>query len=83
LILLVPSQTTQSFSGRLIVYSICGAASLQRKRWASQMPGVDLDTNVGKQLTIEVNCGKNANVDITRVGDNDLASVLADPKRFF
>lgn len=45
--------------------------------------GVDLDTNVGKQLTIEVNRGKNANVAITRVGDNDLAGVLADPKRFF
>ena len=45
--------------------------------------GVDLDTNADKQLTIEVHRGKNANIAITRTGDNDLAGVLADPERPF
>jgi hypothetical protein len=45
--------------------------------------GVDLDTGAGKQLIIEVHRGKNANIAITRAGDNDLAGVLADPERPF
>jgi predicted ATPase len=45
--------------------------------------GVDLDTNSNKQLTIKVRRGKNANIAITLVGDNDLARVLADPDRPF
>ncbi len=45
--------------------------------------GVDLDTNAEKQLTIEVNRGKNANIAITRTGDNDLGGLLADPDRPF
>lgn len=45
--------------------------------------GVDLDTNADKQLSIEVHRGKNANIAITRTGDNDLAGVLASPERPF
>lgn len=45
--------------------------------------GVDLDTNAEKQVTIEVYRGKNANIAITRNGDNDLAGLLADPDRPF
>lgn len=40
--------------------------------------GIDLDTSTDKHLIIEVHRGKNANIAITRDGDNDLAGVLAD-----
>lgn len=45
--------------------------------------GIDLDTNVDKQVTIEVHRGKNANIAISRGGDNALAGLLADPGRPF
>lgn len=45
--------------------------------------GVDLDTNTDKELKIEVRRGKNANIAITRTGDDDLAAVLADGDRPF
>jgi energy-coupling factor transporter ATP-binding protein EcfA2 len=45
--------------------------------------GIDLDTDAEKQLTIEVHRGKNANIAITRAGDNDLAGLLANPERPF
>lgn len=45
--------------------------------------GIDLDTNVDKQVIIEVHRGKNANIAISRGGNNDLAGVLADPGRPF
>ena len=40
--------------------------------------GVDLDTNTNKEMTVEVRRGKNANIAITRQGDDDLAAVLAN-----
>lgn len=45
--------------------------------------GVDLDTKIDKQITIEVRRGKNANIAITHTGDNDLAGVLASHERPF
>ena len=45
--------------------------------------GVDLDAGADKQLTIGVHRGKNANIAITRTGDNDLAGLLADPEHPF
>lgn len=45
--------------------------------------GVDLDTGAEKKVTIQVYRGKNANIAITRDGDNDLAGLLADPDRPF
>jgi predicted ATPase len=45
--------------------------------------GVDLDTNAKKEVKIEVRRGKNANIAITREGDDDLAAVLANGDRPF
>lgn len=45
--------------------------------------GIDLETNTAKEMTIEVRRGKNANIAINRIGDNDLAAVLANPDRPF
>lgn len=56
-----------------------GDPATQKLGYSVTYSGVDLDTNAAKVLTIEVRRGKNANIAINRVGDDDLAAVLADP----
>ena len=60
-----------------------GDPATQTRGFSIAYFGVDLDTNTVKQLEIEVRRGKNANIFISRSGDNDLAGVLADPDRPF
>lgn len=60
-----------------------GLPATQTRGFSIAYCGVDIDTGAGKQLTIEVRRGKNANIAITRTGDADLAEVLADPDRPF
>ncbi len=60
-----------------------GLPATQTRGFSIAYGGVDLDTGAAKQLTIEVRRGKNANIAITRSGDDDLAEVLADPDRPF
>lgn len=40
--------------------------------------GVDIDTGNSKETTVEIKRGKNANISITRSGDEDFSAVLAD-----
>lgn len=60
-----------------------GEPATQSLGFSISYRGIDEDTKVGKQLTLEVHRGKNANIAISREGDNDLAGVLADPERPF
>lgn len=55
-----------------------GGTATQNLGYSITYRGVDLDTNTDKEITIEVRRGKNANIAITRTGDDDLAAVLAD-----
>ncbi|MDM5070068.1 ATP-binding protein [Aeromonas salmonicida] len=45
--------------------------------------GVDLDTDADKEIKVEIRRGKNANIAITRTGDDDFAAILADSDRPF
>ncbi|MDX8443891.1 ATP-binding protein [Mesorhizobium australafricanum] len=54
-----------------------GDRATQNLGYSISYRGVDLDTNTDKEMTIEVRRGKNANIAITRTGDDDLAAVLA------
>lgn len=56
----------------------CGAPATQNLGYSITYRGVDLDTNTDKEIKIEVRRGKNANINITRTGDDDFAAVLAD-----
>lgn len=60
-----------------------GGSATQNLGYSITYRGVDLDTNTDKEITIEVRRGKNANIAITRTGDDDLAAVLADGDRPF
>lgn len=60
-----------------------GMPATQTKGFSITYCAVDLDTGAEKQLTMNVRRGKNANITITRSGDDDLAGVLADPDRPF
>ena len=60
-----------------------GDPATQKLGYSVTYSGVDLETNTAKAMTIEVRRGKNANIAITRTGDDDLAVVLADPDRPF
>ena len=60
-----------------------GDAATQKLGYSITYSGVDLDTGIAKTTTIEVRRGKNANIAISRIGDEDLAAVLADPDRPF
>lgn len=56
-----------------------GTRATQKLGFSITYTGVDLDTDAAKELTIEVTRGKNANIGINRIGDDDLAAVLAHP----
>lgn len=56
-----------------------GDPATQKLGYSITYSGVDLDSGADKSLTIEVRRGKNANIAINRIGDDDLAAVLADP----
>lgn len=60
-----------------------GDPATQKLGFSITYSGVDLDTDAAKVMTIEVRRGKNANIAINRIGDDDLAAVLADPDRPF
>lgn len=60
-----------------------GGSATQNLGYSITYRGVDLDTNTDKEITIEVRRGKNANIAITRTGDDDFAAVLADGDRPF
>lgn len=55
-----------------------GDSATQGLGYSITYRGVDLDTNTNKNITVEVRRGKNANIAITRAGDDDLAAVLAN-----
>lgn len=55
-----------------------GDRATQNLGYSITYRGVDLDTNTDKEITIEVRRGKNANIAITRDGDDDLAALLAN-----
>lgn len=60
-----------------------GDRATQNLGYSITYRGVDLDTDIDKEITIEVRRGKNANIAITRTGDDDLAAVLADSDQPF
>lgn len=60
-----------------------GEPATQNLGYSIAYHGVDLDTNTPKNLAIEVRRGKNANIAITRHGDDDFAAVLADKDKPF
>ncbi|MDX8355805.1 AAA family ATPase [Cognatiyoonia sp. IB215182] len=60
-----------------------GGAATQNYGYAVRYSGVNLDTNEQMTLKIEIRRGKNANIAITREGDNDLAVVLASDQQPF
>ena len=60
-----------------------GGAATQNNGFSVQYSGVDLETNTEKTLKIEIRRGKNANIAITREGDDDLAVVLASDQQPF
>lgn len=60
-----------------------GDSATQNLGYAVTYRGVDVETNAAKEMKVEVRRGKNANIAITRVGDDDLAAVLADADRPF
>ncbi|HCF5813932.1 TPA: AAA family ATPase, partial [Pseudomonas aeruginosa] len=60
-----------------------GDSATQNLGYSITYCGVDLDTNANKQITVEIRRGKNANIAITRTGDDDLAAVLANSDRPF
>lgn len=60
-----------------------GGPATQNLGYSITYHGVDLDTNTNKSLKISIRRGKNANIAITLVGDDDFAAVLADGDRPF
>lgn len=60
-----------------------GDRATQNLGYSITYVGVDLDTGTSKEMTIEVRRGKNANIAITRTGDDDLAAVLANGDKPF
>jgi hypothetical protein len=60
-----------------------GVQATQNLGYSITYSGVDLDTNTNKEVKIEVRRGKNANIAITRTGDDDFAALLANSDRPF
>lgn len=60
-----------------------GGSATQNLGYSITYRGVDLDTNTDKELTIDIRRGKNANIAVTRTGDDDLAAILASSDRPF
>lgn len=60
-----------------------GDRATQNSGYSIAYHGVDLDTGVDKEITIEIRRGKNANIAITRSGNDDFAAILADSDRPF
>jgi hypothetical protein len=60
-----------------------GVSATQKLGYSITYRGRDLDTNEDKEITIEVRRGKNANIAITRTGNDDLAAALANSDRPF
>lgn len=60
-----------------------GDSATQNVGYSITYSGVDLDTDADMEMTIEIRRGKNANIAITRTGNDDLAAVLANSDRPF
>lgn len=60
-----------------------GEPATQKTGFSISYIGVDVDTDTPKKVSIEIKRGKNANILITRTGDDDFAAVLANRDRPF
>jgi len=60
-----------------------GSPATQDTGYLIEYIGLDLDTNAPKKLRVKVKRGKNANIALTRTGDDDFASLLADGDKPF
>ena len=60
-----------------------GEPATQNLGYSMTYVGLDLDTQVEKRVQIQIRRGKNANIAITRNGDDDFAAVLADADQPF
>jgi len=60
-----------------------GDSATQNLGYSITYRGIDQDTGAAKEMMIEVHRGKNANISITRTGDDEFAAVLADGDRPF
>lgn len=60
-----------------------GDPATQNNGFSVTYIGVDVDTDTPKKVSIDIKRGKNANILITRTGDDDFAAVLADRDRPF
>lgn len=60
-----------------------GSPATQSVGYSVTYSGVDLDTDIYKEMTVDIRRGKNANIAIKRSGDDDLAAVLANGDRPF
>lgn len=60
-----------------------GGSATQNLGFSITYCGFDLDSNEEKEMTIKIRRGKNANIAITRTGDDDLAALLANAEQPF
>lgn len=60
-----------------------GGQATQNLGYSITYYGVDLDTGTNKEVKVEVRRGKNANIAITRTGDDNFAALLANSDRPF
>lgn len=54
-----------------------GGSATQKLGYSITYCGIDLDTGDNKELQIEIRRGKNANIAINKIGDEDFAIILA------
>lgn len=60
-----------------------GEPATQKTGFCVTYIGVDIDSGTAKKVSIDIKRGKNANILITRTGDDDFAAVLANRDRPF
>lgn len=60
-----------------------GSPATQNNGYTISFGGTDTETGEEKQVTVEIRRGKNANLAITRTGDDDFAALLADGDKPF
>lgn len=60
-----------------------GENATQKLGYSVTYRGIDIDTNANKEVMIDIRRGKNANIAITRSGDDDFAAALANSDRPF
>lgn len=60
-----------------------GENATQKLGYSVTYRGIDIDTATNKEVMIDIRRGKNANIAITRSGDDDFAAALANSDRPF